>query len=542
MVNKKNKHITYPSSEKIYIAGGINKVYVGMRKIKLTDTITTDEKGEKSIKKNNSVVLYDTSGPFSDPKITIDENKGLPRIREEWCNRRKDVVRLKKCTSEYARNRQSDKTATNSHFPIIHLPYKAKEGKNISQMYYAKKRIITPEMEYVAIRENQQIEALGLKSYITPDFIRKEIAAGRAIIPANINHPESEPMIIGKKFLVKINTKINNQAVSTETKELAETIIWHCKWGSDTLMDTSRSGNIYETHDWLLRNSPIPVGSIPLYQALAKVNHKIEDLDWPIYQETLIEQAEQGIDFFVIHAGLVKKHIDMSLSRLTGIVSTGGNIMATWMQIHKKENFLYTHFHDICKIMKTYDVTLSLGNSLRPGSIYDSNDRAFFAELQNKGALTQIAREDFVQVMVEGSGHIPMNKLQENVKEQQYSCQNVPYFCSGPASTDVAPGYDHMASSIGAAQIAWQGAGLLGAVTPVENQETPSKEDIRNSIIAYKIAAHAADLAKGHPGAQARDNALSKACVENRIKDQLNLALDPERAAYYYKNRLKKTR
>lgn len=475
-----------------------------MRRIKLTDTVTKDEKGNDVFKRNNSVVVYDTSGPYSDLKVEIDILSGLPRFREEWYNRRKDMVR-------------SDSA----------LSYRAKEGKIISQMYYAKRRIITPEMEYVAIRENQQIEALGLKSYITPDFVRKELASGRAVIPANINHPEAEPMIIGRKFLVKINTSLPMvQEKETSKEEMIDKTVWACKWGSDVLS----VDKIGKDQEWYLRYSPIPVCTTPIYQALHKVDGRIENLDWPVYRETLIEQAALGVDLFVIHAALLRSYVDMTHTRLTGIVCGGGSIMADWMHYHRKENFLYTHFTEICEILKSYDITLVIGDGLRPGSIYDANDTAHFAELHTKGQLTRVAWEHLVQVIIDGPGHMPLNKIQENVKEQQYACQHAPYSTYGPVTTDIAPGYDHISSAIGAAQMAWQGASMIGCILPKEYLGTPGKEDIRKSIIGYKIAAHAADLAKGHPGVQARDNALSKARIENRLKDQCNLAIDPERA------------
>ncbi len=417
-------------------------------------------------------------------------------------------------------------------FPSIHLPYHAKEGKNITQMHYAKRRIITPEMEYVAIRENQQIEALGLKSYITPDFVRKEIASGRAIIPANINHPEAEPMIIGKKFLIKVNMNIRKSPEFPVDKEI-EKCIWCCKWGSDTLMDLSSDKNNYENREWLLRNSPLPVGTVPIYQALEKVNGKVEELSWDLFRETLIEQVEQGVDFFTIHAAMLKKHVDLLLPRLNGIVSSGGSIMYNWMKHHQKENFLFTHFAEICEIVKAYDATISIGDGLRPGSIYDANDAAQFAELNAMGKLVDIAWDQFVQVMTEGQGHLPLNKIHENVKEQHYACHGAPYYSFGPITTDIAPGYDHITSAIGAALTSWHGTSLICCITPKEQLDLPKKEDFRDSIIAYKIAAHAGDVAKGHPGAQVRDNALSKARYECRWKDQINLSLDPERAIKY---------
>lgn len=535
MSNKNNMRISYPSSEKIYVEGEINKVKVGMRKIKLLDTVTLDENGEKVFKKNNPVVVYDTSGPYSDPKIPININEGLPRLREEWYSRRKDLIQLDGLTSRYGRERLKNPELDAIRFPKRHLPYRAKAGKNITQMYYAKKRIITPEMEYVAIRENQQIEAMGVKSYITPDFVRKEVAAGRAIIPANINHPEAEPMVIGKRFLVKINTNIGNSALSSGISEEIEKAVWSCKWGGDTLMDLSTGDNIHETREWIIRNCPVPVGTVPIYQTLEKVDGHVEELSWELYRDTLIEQAEQGVDYFTIHAGLLKEHAGLARNRLTGIVSRGGSIMAQWMEIHNEQNFLYTHFAEICEILREYDVAVSIGDGLRPGSIYDANDEAQFAELRTLGELTKVAWGQFVQVIIEGPGHVPMNKIHENMKEQIYACHGAPFYTLGPLTTDIAPGYDHITSAIGAAQIAWQGTAMICYVTPKEHLGLPNKEDVRNGVVAYKIAAHAADLAKGHPGAQVRDNALSKARFDFRWKDQFNLSLDPERALQYYK-------
>lgn len=535
MSNKNNMRISYPSSEKIYVEGEINKVKVGMRKIKLLDTVTLDKNGEKVFKKNNPVVVYDTSGPYSDPKIQININEGLPRLREEWYSKRKDLIQLDGLTSQYGRERLANPELDAIRFPKQHLPYKAKAGKNITQMYYAKKRIITPEMEYVAIRENQQIEAMGVKSYITPDFVRKEVAAGRAIIPANINHPEAEPMIIGKRFLVKINTNIGNSALSSGISEEIEKAVWSCKWGGDTLMDLSTGDNIHETREWIIRNCPVPVGTVPIYQTLEKVDGRVEELSWELYRDTLIEQAEQGVDYFTIHAGLLKEHAELAQNRLTGIVSRGGSIMAKWMEIHNEQNFLYTHFAEICEILKEYDVAVSIGDGLRPGSIYDANDAAQFAELHTLGELTKVAWDQFVQVIIEGPGHVPMNKIHENMKEQVYACHGAPFYTLGPLTTDIAPGYDHITSAIGAAQIAWQGTAMICYVTPKEHLGLPNKEDVRIGVVAYKIAAHAADLAKGHPGAQVRDNALSKARFDFRWKDQFNLSLDPERALQYYK-------
>jgi len=534
MSAKKNRKVSYPSSEKIYVSGTINKVMVGMRRIILSDTETREANGEINIKKNSPVVLYDTSGPYSDPQADIQYENGLPRIREEWCNRRKDIFSY---TPGQTTNRNENSAIP--AFPSALTTYKAKEGKVISQLFYAKKRIITPEMEYVAIRENQQVEALGLKSYITPDFVRKEIAAGRAVIPANINHPEVEPMIIGKKFLVKINTTLHDISLSENIHQDIEQLALNCQWGSDTFIHRALTGDIHESNQWILRNSPVPVGTIPLYQALDKVDGEIEKLDWEIYRETLIEQAEQGIDFFIIHAALLRSYMDMTVARLTGIASYAGSILTEWMRIHNKENFLYTHFREICELLKDYDITLVIGDGLRSGSVYDANDMAHLAELHTKGQLTRIAWENFVQVMVEGPGFLPMNKIHENLKEQQYACLNAPYFTYGPLTTDIGACYDHITSAIGAAQMAWQGAALIGGITSREFICNPGKEDYRNSIMAYKITAHAADLAKGHPGAQTRDNALSKAFIEKRLKDQINLSLDPERVALAVKNQFK---
>ena len=528
---------TYPSSEKIYVSGDINNVQVGMRKIKLSETVLVDENGEKNTKNNNPVVVYDTSGPYSDPKVCIDLTEGLPRFRDAWYKRRKDIVRPK---GDKSIDKTSQVKESSTVFPKKHQPYKGKEGKIITQLYYAKRRIITQEMEYVAIRENQQVEALGLKSYITPEFVRKEIAAGRAVIPANVNHPEAEPMIIGRKFLVKVNANIDIPKSISSIEDIIEKVIWSCKWGSDTLTETSNGNDLQNTREWLIRNTPVPYSTVPLYQALDKVNGEISKLTWAIYRETLIEQAEQGVDCFNIHAGLLRRFVDMTNTRLTGIASPEGSILAEWMQIHDKENFLYTHFEDICDILNSYDITLSIGNGLRPGSIYDANDSSQFAELQTIGKLTKVAWSHYVQVIVEGQGHVPMNKIKENIKEQQYACHDVPFYTLGPLTTDLAPGYDHIAAAIGAAQVAWNGISMLCSITPKFYLGIPNKEDIRNSIIAFKIAAHAADIAKEHPGAQVRDNALSKARVDNRWKDVCHLSLDPERALLYSRDRNKK--
>ena len=534
MANKNRIRITYPSSEKIYIPGKIHKINVGMRKIKILDTVTRDENGELVHKKNNPVIVYDTSGPYSDPKIPVNTQNGIPRIRESWYAGRKDLIRLEELTSDYGRQRLADSSLDHIRFPKQHLPYRAKAGKNITQLYYAKRRIITPEMEYVAIRENQQIEALGLKSYITPEFVRKEIAAGRAIIPANINHPEAEPMIIGRKFLVKINTNIGNSALSSGIDEEIEKAVWSCKWGGDTLMDLSTGDNIHETREWIIRNCPVPMGTVPIYQALEKVNGKIEDLSWEIYRDTLIEQAEQGVDYFTIHAGIRRHNVHLADKRLCGIVSRGGSIMSKWCLVHDQESFLYEHFDDICDILAQYDVAVSLGDGLRPGCIADANDEAQFAELDTMGELVVRAWAKNVQAFIEGPGHVPLHKIKENMERQISHCHNAPFYTLGPLVTDIAPGYDHITSAIGAAQIGWLGTAMLCYVTPKEHLGLPNREDVRTGVITYKIAAHAADLAKGHPGAQIRDNALSKARYEFRWRDQFHLSLDPDRALEYF--------
>ena len=535
MANKNRIRITYPSSEKIYIPGKIHKINVGMRKIKILDTVTRDENGELVHKKNNPVIVYDTSGPYSDPKIPVNTQNGIPRIRESWYAGRKDLIRLEELTSDYGRQRLADSSLDHIRFPKHHLPYRAKAGKNITQLYYAKRRIITPEMEYVAIRENQQIEALGLKSYITPEFVRKEIAAGRAIIPANINHPEAEPMIIGRKFLVKINTNIGNSALSSGIDEEIEKAVWSCKWGGDTLMDLSTGDNIHETREWIIRNCPVPVGTVPMYQAMEKVRGKAGNLTWELFRDTLIEQCEQGVDYFTIHCGIRLKNIHYANERLCGMVSRGGSIISQWCKVHQKESFLYEHFDDICDICAQYDVALSLGDGLRPGAIRDANDRAQFAELDTMGELVERAWAKNVQAFIEGPGHVPMHKIRENMDRQIEKCHGAPFYTLGPLVTDIAPGYDHITSAIGAAQIGWYGTAMLCYVTPKEHLALPQKEDVRIGVVTYKIAAHAADLAKGHPGAEIRDDALSKARYEFRWKDQFNLSLDPERALQYYK-------
>ena len=534
MKPKNDMKNSYPGSEKVYVPGKLYDIQVGMRKVNLTDTVKIVD-GKRITRHNDPVYVYDTSGAYTDPKIEIDLEKGLPRLRESWITERNDVERLSEITSQYGRSRMADKSLDPIRFKHVQLPYRAKTGKEITQMYYAKKGIITPEMEYVAIRENLQNEMLGIKSHITPEFVRDEVAAGRAIIPANINHPEAEPMIIGRNFLVKLNTNIGNSALSSGIEEEVDKALWSCHWGGDTLMDLSTGDNIHETREWIIRNCPVPMGTVPIYQALEKVNGKAEDLTWEIYKDTLIEQCEQGVDYFTIHAGVLKAHAELVGERLTGIVSRGGSIMTKWCISHNQENFLYTHFDEICEIVKQYDVALSLGDGMRPGSIHDANDRSQFLELDVLGELTQKAWAHNVQVIIEGPGHVPMQKIRENMDKQLTSCHEAPFYTLGPLTTDIAPGYDHITSAIGAAMIAWYGTAMICYVTPKEHLGLPNREDVRNGVIAYKIAAHAADIAKGHPGAQVRDDALSKARFEFRWKDQFNLSLDPERALEYYK-------
>lgn len=524
---------SYPGSEKVYMHGTIHPVRVAMRKVNLTPTVKVV--GDKKISRENEpVYVYDTSGVYTDPAVKIDINAGIPRIREEWTAKRDDLEKLPGITSEYGRMREQDKNLDSIRFANRHTPYRAKEGKEITQMALAKKGIVTPEMEYVAIRENMNAEALGIKSHITPEFVRDEIAAGRAVLPANPNHPEAEPMIIGRNFLVKLNTNIGNSALSSGIEEEVSKAVWSCYWGGDTLMDLSTGDNIHETREWIIRNCPVPVGTVPVYQALEKVNGKVEDLTWEIYRDTLIEQAEQGVDYFTIHAGALRAHADMINERLTGIVSRGGSIMTQWAVIHNQENFLYTHFDEICEILAKYDVAVSLGDGLRPGSIHDANDRSQFLELDVLGELTEKAWKHNVQVLIEGPGHVPMHKIRENMERQIEKCHEAPFYTLGPLTTDIAPGYDHITSAIGAAQIAWMGTAMICYVTPKEHLALPNLEDVRNGVITYKIAAHAADLAKGHPGAQVRDDAMSKARFEFRWKDQFNLSLDPARAKQYY--------
>jgi phosphomethylpyrimidine synthase len=540
-------------SRKVFVQGKLHNIKVAMREITLTDT-THKFNGSNKVEKNPSVTVYDTSGPYTDANYSIDLKKGLPRLREEWIVNRGDVEQLSTVSSEYGTQRMNDKNLDSLRFEHIQKPYKAKAGKNVSQLHYAKQGLITPEMEYIAIRENQRIDELQNnakdplchqhagnsfgantpKNFITPEFVRDEIAAGRAIIPANINHPESEPMIIGRNFLVKINTNIGNSAVSSSIEEEVEKAVWSCRWGGDTLMDLSTGKNIHETREWIIRNCPVPVGTVPIYQALEKVNGKAEDLTWEIFRDTLIEQAEQGVDYFTIHAGVLLRYVPLTAKRITGIVSRGGSIMAKWCLSHHKENFLYTHFEDICEIMKAYDVSFSLGDGLRPGCIADANDAAQFGELETLGELTKIAWKHDIQVMIEGPGHVPMHLIKENMDKQLKECHEAPFYTLGPLTTDIAPGYDHITSAIGAAMIGWFGTAMLCYVTPKEHLGLPNKKDVKDGVITYKIAAHAADLAKGHPGAQYRDNALSKARFEFRWEDQFNLSLDPDTAREFH--------
>lgn len=534
-MDKNVTRTTFPNSEKVYLSGKMfPEIKVGMRQVNLTPTVVV-ENGEKVMQENAPVLVYDTSGPFSDPAVEIDLKKGLPRLREPWILKRGGVERLPEISSEYGLKRKYDKSLDALRFEHIALPYRAKAGARITQMAYAKQGIVTPEMEYVAIRENMNCAELGIETHITPEFVRDEIAAGRAVLPANINHPEAEPMIIGRNFLVKINANIGNSATTSSIEEEVEKAVWSCRWGGDTLMDLSTGDNIHETREWIVRNCPVPVGTVPIYQALEKVNGRVEDLTWEIYRDTLIEQCEQGVDYFTIHCGIRRHNVHLADKRLCGIVSRGGSIMSKWCLVHDRESFLYEHFDDICDILAQYDVAVSLGDGLRPGCIADANDEAQFAELDTMGELVERAWAKNVQAFIEGPGHVPLHKIQENMERQISHCHNAPFYTLGPLVTDIAPGYDHITSAIGAAQIGWLGTAMLCYVTPKEHLGLPNREDVRTGVITYKIAAHAADLAKGHPGAQIRDNALSKARYEFRWKDQFNLSLDPERALGYFK-------
>ena len=533
-----------PNSRKIYVEGSRADIRVPMREISQSDT-PTGMGGEK----NPPIFVYDTSGPYTDPKVKIDIRSGLAPLRERWITERNDTEQLASITSQYGLTRLHDPKLAEMRFNLKRHPRRAKSGMNVSQMHYARQGIITPEMEFIAIRENQRRDGLSelltkqhpgesfgasIPKIMTAEFVRDEVARGRAIIPNNINHPESEPMIIGRNFLVKINANIGNSALSSSIHEEVEKMTWSTRWGGDTVMDLSTGKNIHETREWIIRNSPVPIGTVPIYQALEKVDGKAEDLTWEIYKDTLIEQAEQGVDYFTIHAGVLLRYIPMTANRMTGIVSRGGSIMAKWCLAHHKESFLYTHFEDICEIMKAYDVSFSLGDGLRPGSGYDANDEAQIGELKTLGELTKVAWQHDVQTMIEGPGHVPMHLIKENMDLQLKYCHEAPFYTLGPLTTDIAPGYDHITSAIGAAMIGWYGTAMLCYVTPKEHLGLPDKNDVKDGIMAYKIAAHAADLAKGHPGAQIRDNALSKARFEFRWDDQFNLGLDPEKAKEFH--------
>ncbi len=539
---------SFPNSQKIYVTGSKADIKVAMREISLTDTI-----GDLA-QKNQSICVYDTSGPYTDPKTVINLKQGLPHIRDNWINARKDSEELGEFSSVFYNKRLNDKSLDDLRFRHIKKPRRANKNTNITQMHYAKQGIITPEMEYIAIRENCKLqeykdtigqhkgESFGasIKKEITPEFIRAEVARGRAVIPNNINHPETEPMIIGRNFMVKINGNIGNSALSSSIEEEVNKMIWGIRWGADTIMDLSTGKNIHETREWIIRNSPVPIGTVPIYQALEKVGGVAEDLSWDIFKDTLIEQAEQGVDYFTIHAGVRIKYVPLTAKRVTGIVSRGGSIMAKWCLAHHKENFLYSNFEKICEIMKAYDICFSLGDGLRPGCIADANDEAQFGELETLGELTKIAWKHNVQTFIEGPGHVPMHMIKENMDKQLVECNEAPFYTLGPLTTDIAPGYDHITSAIGAAQIGWYGCAMLCYVTPKEHLGLPNEDDVKQGIIAYKIAAHAADLAKGHPGAQIRDNALSSARFEFRWDDQFNLALDPDTARKYHDETLPK--
>ncbi|MDP1526733.1 MAG: phosphomethylpyrimidine synthase ThiC [Rhodocyclaceae bacterium] len=533
-----------PNSRKIYVTGSRPDIRVPMREITQADT-PTEMGGEK----NPAITVYDCSGPYTDPEAKIDLRRGLPALRAGWIEERGDTERLTEQSSTYGRTRLADPELAALRLAHVQQPRRAKPGRNVTQMHYAKQGIVTPEMEFVAIRENQRLEGLNeqlrrqhpgqsfgaaIPKVITPEFVRDEIARGRAILPNNINHPESEPMIIGRNFLTKINCNIGNSPIVSSIQEEVDKMTWSIRWGGDTVMDLSTGKNIHETREWIVRNSPVPIGTVPIYQALEKVDGKAEDLTWELFRDTLIEQAEQGVDYFTIHAGVLLRYIPMTAKRMTGIVSRGGAILAKWCLAHHKENFLYTHFEDICEIMKAYDVGFSLGDGLRPGSIYDANDEAQLAELKTLGELTDIAWKHDVQVMIEGPGHVPLHMIKENMDLQLQWCKEAPFYTLGPLTTDIAPGYDHITSAIGAAMIGWYGTAMLCYVTPKEHLGLPDKSDVKDGIMAYKIAAHAADLAKGHPGAQARDNALSKARFEFRWEDQFNLGLDPDKAREFH--------
>ena len=539
----------FPKSRKVYVEGSRPDLRVPLREIEQHPT-----QAGFGAEVNPPVPVYDCSGPYTDPQARIDLLAGLPSVRGGWIAERKDTEQLDGPSSDYGRERAADARLAAFRFEHIRAPRRAKAGANVTQMHYARKGIVTPEMEFVALRESLRLQELrtdprygkllrqhrghsfgaAIPEMITPEFVRSEVARGRAIIPANINHPELEPMIIGRNFLVKINGNLGNSAVTSSIAEEVEKMVWGIRWGADTIMDLSTGRNIHETREWIIRNAPVPIGTVPIYQALEKVDGKAEELTWNIFRDTLIEQAEQGVDYFTIHAGVRLRYVPLTADRVTGIVSRGGSIMAKWCLAHHQENFLYTHFEEICEIMKAYDVSFSLGDGLRPGSLADANDAAQFGELETLGELTQVAWQHDVQVMIEGPGHVPMQLIKENMDKELADCHEAPFYTLGPLTTDIAPGYDHITSAIGAAQIGWYGCAMLCYVTPKEHLGLPNKEDVREGIIAYKIAAHAADLAKGHPGAQLRDNALSKARFEFRWEDQFNLGLDPERAREYH--------
>ena len=541
-------------SRKIHVEGD-HGIRVGMREISLAPTPSHDEENKSKLEVNPSLRVYDTSGPYTDPAIDVDVRQGIPRTREAWIEARDDTELLDAFTSSFTRVRNSDIRLDSLRFSHVRTPRRAKSGRNVTQLHYARHGIVTPEMEYIAIRENlaranpdyrDDIQHIGndfganIPQEITPEFVRDEVARGRAIIPSNINHPESEPMIIGRNFLVKINGNIGNSAVTSSIEEEVVKMVWATRWGSDTVMDLSTGKNIHETREWIIRNSPVPIGTVPIYQALEKTRGVAEDLTWELFRDTLIEQAEQGVDYFTIHAGVRLPYVPLTAKRTTGIVSRGGSIMAKWCLAHHKESFLYEHFEDICEIMKQYDVAFSLGDGLRPGSIADANDEAQFAELETLGELTRIAWKHDVQTMIEGPGHVPMQMIKENMDKQLECCDEAPFYTLGPLTTDIAPGYDHITSAIGAAMIGWYGCAMLCYVTPKEHLGLPDREDVRDGIITYKIAAHAADLAKGHPGAQTRDNVLSKARFEFRWEDQFNLGLDPDKAKEFHDETLPK--
>jgi len=534
-----------PGSRKVYVPGVVHPfLRVPMREISLAPTRHGDGPTAR-LEPNPPVTVYDTSGPYTDPEARIDLERGLQPIRLEWIGARGDTVEMDRISSEYGRQREEDPRLAGLRFAHRRRPRVARGGGNVTQLHYARKGMITPEMEFIAIRERQRVEAAAqqhpgesygaaLPKEITPELVRDEVARGRAIIPCNVNHPESEPMIIGRNFLVKINANIGNSAVTSSIEEEVEKLVWAIRWGADTVMDLSTGRNIHETREWILRNSPVPIGTVPIYQALEKVGGKAEDLTWELYRDTLVEQAEQGVDYFTIHAGVLLRYIPLTARRVTGIVSRGGSILAKWCLAHHEENFLYTHFEEICEIMKAYDVAFSLGDGLRPGSIADANDAAQFAELKTLGELTKVAWKHDVQTMIEGPGHVPMQLIRENMTRELDECHEAPFYTLGPLTTDIAPGYDHFTSGIGAALIGWFGTAMLCYVTPKEHLGLPDRNDVKEGVITYKIAAHAADLAKGHPGAQARDNALSRARFEFRWEDQFNLSLDPERARAFH--------